>query len=328
MGVFATIGFMWMKIWYLILRILGKIQNHTTNPEDELTPSLEELHEEALEKQDEALEDRRIATEAPEVVEPPPPSLDKEIGVLSILKESFDGPLSTIPLTRYGARGVYTIYGRAPEETTNTQYPKAKMLIATGLPGRWNNSSGRLYVLAFMEPYLREALRRCGVLGVLEYFDKLGAYVHRQVRFDESAPLSLHSWGCAVDFNTSDNIVRYLSPTWKNASRVVIPGPSLVARYGPIPPPYSKIWKSLWPKGVPYKAVLAFKSVGFEWGGDWGRSKWEKLVEVYGEGYEESDLDYSQSWVKEAVDEWKTISFIDPMHVQLKWERDRPGFKV
>lgn len=189
----------------------------------------------------------------------------------------FYGPLDDIPDNR---TEVYKTYGRAPKETENSNYPRAKMTVAENLPGTWN-SKPRLYMLEYMEPYLREALRRCDELGVLDYITKMGCYNHRNINYNPAKPLSYHSWGAAVDIEGDYNKIKR----------------------GNIPPPFSKQWIELYPDGIPYEMVLAFKSVGFTWGGDWNRSSWESLVKNEGVGYDSKGAIY--------------MSYTDPMHFQL-----------
>jgi hypothetical protein len=63
-------------------------------------------------------------------------------------------------------------------------------------------------------------------------------------------PLSLHSYGCAVDINADDNR-------------------AITFKRGRCPEAWSLEWHKLYPKGVPQGIVDAFKSCGFAWGSDW-----------------------------------------------------------
>lgn len=201
----------------------------------------------------------------------------------------FSGPLGDdIPSTR---RDVYMTYGRAPKDSglEDPKYPKAKMVIAKDLPGDWNGGKVKLYMLAYMEPYLREALSRCKSLKVLDHITKIGCYNHRNIRFDPEMPLSYHSWGAAVDINPGSN-----GPVSKDN------------RY--VPPPFSKGWLEIWPNHLPYYLVRAFRSVGFTWGGDWGNDSWIDVVELYGQGYDHR---------LHRVEDWEKVNFVDPMHFEL-----------
>lgn len=206
----------------------------------------------------------------------------------------FEGPLDKFPQNRVE---VYEIYGRPSKGVDKTKFtggmdcskfPKAKMHVAENLPGNWN-SKPRLYMLSCMEAYFREALRRCDELGVLDYITKIGCYNHRNINFDSNKPLSYHSWGSAVDINGGSNKIKR----------------------GKIPPPFSRQWIELYPNGVPFQLVLAFKSVGFTWGGDWNNESWIEWIRMFGIGYDAPD---DNNWPKG----WKGFGYTDPMHFELK----------
>lgn len=202
-------------------------------------------------------------------------------------KRAFSVENFTIP----SPYAVYQTYGRPPKETdSHLEYRKAVLVTAKNLPGTWNSNSKKLYVHEDMEPFLREALNRCEELGVLSYIEKLGSYNHRRMRHDKDAPLSLHSWAIALDINASDNFPVYRSKV-------------------NCPPPFSKDWLKLYKKGMPYELVMAFKSVGFAWGGDWGNDEWQKFVEAHGVGYDHNSVGSPQDWRK--------VKYVDPMHFEL-----------
>lgn len=195
--------------------------------------------------------------------------------------------LSRLPRTR---DEVYEIYGRPPEQPKTAaiaKYKVAKLSTSKGLPGQWNGGSGKLYILEYMDDYLREALGRAKTVGVLDYIEKMGAYNYRTIRHSKGAPLSFHSWACAVDINSSDN--------------------KAVTKKGSFPAPFSTGWMKFYPKGVPYELVRCFTSVGFAWGGDWGYNGWMDVVEEHGVGYDDSL----------ASSDWKKVTFVDPMHFEL-----------
>lgn len=112
-----------------------------------------------------------------------------------------------------------------------------------------------------IEPYAREAFRRAEIScpGVIRREGTWG-YNFRRIRHDtpEKAkaagrplrPLSLHSYGCAIDVN----------PDWNGGKQF---GP------GDTPTPWSVRWMKIWPQCLPREIVLAFESCGFEWGGRW-----------------------------------------------------------
>jgi len=220
-----------------------------------------------------------------------PPTFVEQIG--NVCSEPFFGPLKAIPRNR---TEVYEIYGRAEKDTNSAHktFPKAKMTIAENLPGSWNNNKPRLYMLGFMEDYLREALSRCKRLDVLDYITRMGCYNHRHIQYDSSMPLSYHSWGAAVDINSDDNGLIYFSKK-------------------PIGPPFSKQWYAVYPKSVPFALVKAFQSVGFTWGGDFNAANesWTENVWKSGDRYDAGD-DPSK-WPKW----WTSKRYTDPMHFEL-----------
>jgi hypothetical protein len=206
-------------------------------------------------------------------------------------EEIWSRPFKTdLPRLPKDRQEVYEIYGRPPEQPKTdsiAKYKVAKLSTVKGLPGRWNDSSGKLYVLEYLAPYLREALDRSGKLGVLNYILKMGAYNYRPIRHSPGAPLSFHSWAAAVDINSSDN--------------------KAVTKKGSFPAPFSKGWMKFYPHGVPYELVRCFTSVGFAWGGDWGYNGWVDVVKKHGVGYDDSL----------APADWKKVTFVDPMHFEL-----------
>lgn len=83
-----------------------------------------------------------------------------------------------------------------------------------------------------------------------------GCYYHRRIRHSTSAstPLSIHSWGTAVDLNPAENWTRSYT------------------RKGVAPKAFTPAWYAIWPKG-PYtvtpEVVKIFQEAGFAWGADW-----------------------------------------------------------
>lgn len=157
------------------------------------------------------------------------------------------GPLESIPQTR---PEVYRVFGNPGEGRPSRTFQRRNLTTAKGLPGRWNNNRGRLYIHRLAEPYLREALRRADDAGVLGELTRMGCYNFRHQRHDKSRPLSYHSWAIALDLNSAQNRARRFRP-------------------GKAPVPFSDEWKRLWPNGVSEDLVLAFESVGWSWGGRW-----------------------------------------------------------
>jgi len=196
---------------------------------------------------------------------------------------------------------LYAIYGRAPKEEKHEEFQKCKMTTVKGLPGQWNNGSGKLHVATYVEPYLKEALRRADLLGQLKGVERIGSYNHRHIRHDPNMPLSYHSWGAAVDIDPTKNSSKYRAKNW-----------DAKMKRGPVPPPFSKQWQELWPTGVSYSIVRIFKACGFTWGGDWGKDDWDVFIQSHGVGYDASKI--VGTFTEES---WNNVSYIDPMHFEL-----------
>ena len=114
-----------------------------------------------------------------------------------------------------------------------------------GIPARWY-----IKVHWMVEPYLREALRRCAITCPDYVIERLGNYHFRHIQNNPSKPLSMHSFGVAFDVNSADNGVERYSR-------------------GGAPAAYSPEYMARWPNGVPAEFVQCFTSCGFAWGSDW-----------------------------------------------------------
>jgi hypothetical protein len=113
-----------------------------------------------------------------------------------------------------------------------------------GIPAKWY-----IKVHKMVEPYLREALRRCEITS--DYaINRMGSYNFRHMGNDPGRSLSMHSFGAAFDVNPPDNSGMHYSR-------------------GNSPSAYSDRYMKRWPKGVPAEFVQAFNSCGFAWGSDW-----------------------------------------------------------
>ena len=155
----------------------------------------------------------------------------------------FDGPLKQIPRNR---REAYEVYGNPGTGKVDRAWERANVVKAKNLPGTWEGNGH--YVHRLVEPYLREALRRCDAAGCLGYISRIGCFVFRHQRHDPKRPISYHSFACAVDINASDNSAKRLKD---------------------YPAPWSPAWNTFWPNGVARALVEAFESVGWTWGGRW-----------------------------------------------------------
>jgi hypothetical protein len=157
----------------------------------------------------------------------------------------FDGPLDALPANR---TAVYRTFGNPGVGKTDKLWERAHMVGAKDLPGTWNKGWNKLYVHRLAEPYLREALRRCVVLGCIDEIRSLGAFSFRHQRHDPGRPLSYHSWGIAIDINAADNGGWYAKDP---------------------PDPWSPAWRAHYPQGLSSAVVRAFESCGWRWGGRW-----------------------------------------------------------
>jgi hypothetical protein len=121
------------------------------------------------------------------------------------------------------------------------------MVVARDLP---MIPRGRIYCHRLVEPYIREALRRCQISCPDYKITRFGCFNFRHQRHDPDRPLSRHSWGIAVDVNPSENRGIYF-------------------KKGEQPEAFSDLWFDHWPKGMPREFVEAWQSVGWAWGADW-----------------------------------------------------------
>lgn len=99
-----------------------------------------------------------------------------------------------------------------------------------------------------VEPAMRQAFAAAHAAAPGYQIGSAGCWVFRHQRHDVARPLSLHSWGIAVDVDAGTNAGRELDHP---------------------PEPWSKAWLALWPHGLPRAFVEAFESHGFAWGGRW-----------------------------------------------------------
>lgn len=113
-----------------------------------------------------------------------------------------------------------------------------------GIPSRWY-----FQVHRDIEPLLREALAAAKAAAPDHEIDRAASFVFRHQRHDPRLPLSLHSWGIAVDFDPDRNSAR----TFR----------------GKAPEPWSAEWREIWPHGLPQAFVEALEEHGFDWGGRW-----------------------------------------------------------
>ena len=329
---------------FFLLRLFGRIENHTKPPEldggspDEVVKSLPppeaELDPEVLAEAEKTLPDwskRWLGLQeasAKQNVESPWDIVEE------ILERPFKSPLDRIPTSR---AEIYTIYGRAPKEEKNLEYPKAILKVHEGLPGKWNNNKPRLYMEKSAGEHFREGLKRAQEMeerisallkaehAVISYLTSVGSYSHRHIRHNPENDLSFHSWAIAFDQNAGWNRGVSYSPSWqkrvkKGGQFVWEDCKPFEAQRGPVHRvlPYSKQFFEMYPKALPYELVMAFKSVHFCWGGDWGRTGWHAVVKKFGPGYDQfADEVKNSPEYKAAWTEWQSMRYYDAMHFEL-----------
>lgn len=114
-----------------------------------------------------------------------------------------------------------------------------------GIPSRFYFMTHRLIV-----DRLRATLTAAAEAAPDYQIERAASFVFRHQRHDDTRPLSLHSYGIAIDVDSD-----------KNASRTF--------KRGGKPAPFSARWTALWPDGLPPAFVEAFERAGWTWGGRW-----------------------------------------------------------
>lgn len=114
-----------------------------------------------------------------------------------------------------------------------------------GVPRRFYFETHRL-----VEVRMRAAFDAARAAAPGYAVERAASFVFRHERHDPARPLSLHSWGIAVDIDSETNAAHDYADERA-------------------PVPWSDEWMRRWPRGLPREFVEAFESVGFVWGGRW-----------------------------------------------------------
>lgn len=162
----------------------------------------------------------------------------------------WDGPEDAQPTNR---TEVYKMFGDPGRYEQDKSWASANIIECherlgnrlPGVPTKW-----WVKVHRTVEPYLREGLRRAQLSAPDYQIERLGGYVWRPLRHRRGNPLSIHSWGLAIDIDPH-----------KNFSRTFPKGSGPVA--------WSPEYNAIWPDGLPEDFVRAMQSCGFAWGSDW-----------------------------------------------------------
>lgn len=342
---------LWQNLILFLFKLIGLILNPVKKKKNDVASLTEEEVAKLLPEDDQTellttsvFDEPTPLRFEPDVLpsEPPRPVLSiwaqRFSMVEDMLHRPFESPLEGLPGTR---QSIYEIMGRPHKKKgLNRRYhklPKCSNRIFSDLPGSWNNGKTRIYIQEDVGEHLREALARAEELeerisellgrnhDVVSYITKIGAYSHRNIRHKASNPLSFHSWPIAIDIDPPKNRGVVQAKRWqrrvKRNGRVrwvdCLPAQ---AQRGPIVEilPFSLQYWELYPESMPFELVLAFKSVHFCWGGDWGRSAWIKILEEFGDKFDMNDTQVKESpYYIDAMNEWATMRFMDPMHMEL-----------
>jgi len=111
--------------------------------------------------------------------------------------------------------------------------------------------SNRIYCHLLVHPYVKEAMRRAFEVCPLWRPRKIGCFNPRRMRHSKNprVPLSDHTWAIAFDIDPKQN------RAWSRK------------KHPDRPQPFTENWSDF--SDIPEGVILAWESVGFEWGGRW-----------------------------------------------------------
>ena len=166
--------------------------------------------------------------------------------------EPFDGGLIKIPV---GLKERDEVYGKPSLSIGANNRFKVDRQFAKNLgivpASSFRNYSRRIYMHRKAAPYFIEAMRRAFVSCPEWRPKKIGCFNPRRMRHSKNprVPFSDHTYGIAFDIDPAEN------RAWSRK------------KYKDRPMPFGKGWKEY--SNLPSGVVMAFESVGFEWGGRW-----------------------------------------------------------
>jgi len=194
---------------------------------------------------------QRFFEPVPPLILPPAPTEEDDVAELVDGWPPFDGPLDKIP---QGRKEMVEVYGDPDVIFTGKRVRVSRKfgrLLHTIPSNRIPGYHRRLYMHRLASAAFVESMRRSRLVAPDYEFKRIGCFSPRFQRHDPTRPLSDHTWGIAFDVNASENRAFYRKP------------------HDPLP--FEEGWRGR--SDLPLSVVLAWESVGFDWGGRWGNGK-------------------------------------------------------